>query len=436
MPLYYQYARKALWAFLIYLPFVGTLAYTIGGGNPLFQFTKDVFYFPALIALLFYCYRQNLPIFIAKPLKWPLLGLLLFSLLTFIFINGDRPSDPDLGEQPFLMGIIGLKALIGYIPLIFCAYYLIRSQKELRFFIRLHVVLALICCTLAFIQYLLLLNGRCIGTSGLEGDTLFKASLDARCFVGGALLFNPELGLIRLPGTFATPWHWAWFLIANAFAIVGAAVSETSRKWRNISFLAMTFLLVTAIFSGQRTALVMVPIILMILLFVAAPGGKIKQWIMIDVSLIVLFVLAAKTNFLNLGNYLDIDWFSLNQFSWVISELQSILGNGLGRATNAARIFGEVAIIDNYYAKILYEIGLVGLLAFLVVIATLIYLTFKAYRSIKNRKLRCLAVCLWGFVLFIGINPIYYPLDLDPVAIYYWFFAGVLLKLPQLDSLR
>lgn len=436
MPPYYQYARKALWAFLIYLPFIGMLAYTIGGGNSLFLFTKDVIYFPALITLIIYCDRQYLPILIAKPLKLPLLGLLSFSLLTLILINGSQPINVALGEQPFLMGIIGLKTLIGYIPLIFCAYYLIRDRKELQFLLRLHVILALICCTLAFIQYLLLLNGRCIGTSGLEGDTLFNASLNARCFVGGALLFNPEMGVIRLPGTFITPWHWVWFLIANAFLLVGSAVSETSRKWRNISFLAMTLLLVMAIASGQKFALILVPTILTILLFITAPGGKIKRWIMIDVTLVILFVVAAKTNFLNPGNFLDIDWFYFDQLKLQINEWQSFLGNGLGRATNAARIFGETAIIDNYYAKILYEIGLLGLLAFLVAIATLIHLTFKAYRSIENGKLRCLAICLWGFVLFISFNPIYYPLDLDPVAVYYWFFAGVLLKLPQLDSHR
>jgi hypothetical protein len=31
-------------------------------------------------------------------------------------------------------------------------------------------------------------------------------------------------------------------------------------------------------------------------------------------------------------------------------------------------------------------------------------------------------------------NTYYYPLDVDPVAVYYWFFAGVLLKLPEIDK--
>jgi hypothetical protein len=38
------------------------------------------------------------------------------------------------------------------------------------------------------------------------------------------------------------------------------------------------------------------------------------------------------------------------------------------------------------------------------------------------------------FILFISYNTYYYPLDVDPVAVYYWFFAGVLLKLPDIDK--
>ena len=33
-------------------------------------------------------------------------------------------------------------------------------------------------------------------------------------------------------------------------------------------------------------------------------------------------------------------------------------------------------------------------------------------------------------------NTYYYPLDVDPVAVYYWFFAGILLKLPEIDKLE
>ncbi|MFB2974521.1 hypothetical protein ACE1CD_36805 [Aerosakkonema sp. BLCC-F183] len=434
MKYYYQLARKALWAFLIYLPFIGTFTYAIAGGNPLFFITKDILYIPALIALIIYCQRSHLPIVIAKPLKQPLLFLLACCSVTLVYVNGYQQFNSDLDEQPFLMGILGLKVLIGYIPLIFCAYYLIRNKQELRFLIRLHVVLALICCTLALIQYLLLSSGVCTGTSGLEGDALFKAALDARCFVGGALLYNPELGVIRLPGTFAAPWQWGWFLISNGFFTVASAVSETSRRWRNASFVAMALVLFVAVVSGQKIALVLIITIFALLLFFAAPGGNFKRGIIIYLGGAIVLVLGLNTDFFSYWKDSLLYEFIVPQFDWALGNLETFFGSGLGRATNAARIFGETALVETYYPKVLYEIGPLGLLAMLTVISILTFLTFKAYRSVKDIKLRRLGICLWAFVLFISYNIYYYPLDVLPVAIYYWFFAGVLLKLPQLES--
>ena len=81
----------------------------------------------------------------------------------------------------------------------------------------------------------------------------------------------------------------------------------------------------------------------------------------------------------------------------------------------------------------IYEIGILGYIAFLSVVTTLTIITFKAYRSLKNPALRGLGLCLWIFILLISYNPYYYPLAVDPVAVYYWFIAGILLKLPVLE---
>ncbi len=82
----------------------------------------------------------------------------------------------------------------------------------------------------------------------------------------------------------------------------------------------------------------------------------------------------------------------------------------------------------------LWEVGILGVLAFLALVTTITIQAFKAYRSIKDPNLRTHAAALWVFILFISYNTYYYPLDVDPVAVYYWFFAGVLFKLPLIDK--
>jgi hypothetical protein len=53
---------------------------------------------------------------------------------------------------------------------------------------------------------------------------------------------------------------------------------------------------------------------------------------------------------------------------------------------------------------------------------------------VRDRSLRGYGAAFWTFILVISYNTYYYPLDVDPVAVYYWFFAGIVLKLPELDK--
>ncbi len=124
----------------------------------------------------------------------------------------------------------------------------------------------------------------------------------------------------------------------------------------------------------------------------------------------------------------------MQQFDWAQKQQQGILGRGVGRATNAARIFGQTELVETYHPKLLYEIGPLGLLATLALYLTLTVATFKAYRSIKDPNLRGYGAAMWVFVLFISLFPYYYPLDVDPVNVYYWLAAGIVLKLPEIDQ--
>jgi hypothetical protein len=74
-----------------------------------------------------------------------------------------------------------------------------------------------------------------------------------------------------------------------------------------------------------------------------------------------------------------------------------------------------------------------GLILLLSLFTVLVVTTFKAYRSIKDKNLRGYGAAMFTFVLFISYFPYYYPLDVDPVNVYYWLAAGIALKLPDLD---
>ncbi len=449
----YLFPRWGLLAFLIYLPLGGTITYAVAGvfqafgrgvrytgSYSLFHLAKDAFYLPALVGIFIH-YK----VWEKKPLKFkPLIifiALFVFScLLTFFFVN--LPEDfVNTKDKVALMGLVGLKVWLGYIPLIFCAYYCFYNQKKLLLFNRVLLVLILIACTLCLIQYLLLVNGICPGSADLPRPSNISASLRAQCFVGGSLLFNPGKNLIRLPGTFVAPWQWAWFLIASSFLTYGISLSEPSRLWKSISFATIIAVLVATLISGQRTALFLVPIIYSIL-FLATEKKNKSLLFKLGILLIITVIITTQiglvderiANFIQRWQYAPPQEFIVKQIQWLTDNRITLLGNGLGKTASAARRLGSIRLVETFPVQMIYEIGILGYLGFLSVVTTLTILTFKAYRSLKTPALRGLGLCLWAFILLISYNPYYYPLAVDPVAVYYWFVAGMLLKLPVLEQ--
>jgi hypothetical protein len=473
----YCYPRKALWFFLIYMPFSGTVTYWIGGGNALFQLSKDLFYFPALIALILECRNKGKRILVAKELLPTLSILLVVSLMTLFLVNGVQevalPYCSSLSEYeqflrtpdgtlllnpetgiviktpckegyPFLQGIIGLKVLLGYVPLVFCAYYLIEDKKRLVFLGRLLVVIVIICCVLGLMQYAMLATGRCAGTQGASGIDLFKASLQAKCLVGGSLLYSPSQGQIRLPGTFVSPWHWAWFLVANAFITFTVAFSDTSFVWRTAGLGGLALVFMNAVICGQRLALAFVPVAVIISLFLTGQIANLKRFIPVAIGLALILSVVAINNPAIVQERVDslvARWnaspphlFIQKQILFSVNQQKGILGRGLGKATNSARSFGPTSLIETYHPKLLFEIGYFGLLAFMVFVSHLTLVTWKKYRLLKTPTIRSFGSSFWVFILIITYCPYWYPLDTDPVAVYYWFFAGVILRLPAIDK--
>lgn len=435
-----RFPRYAIYGFIFYLPISGTVTYALGG-SPILQLAKDAIFFPALLAVIVFCHKYQRPLIIPPALKTPLIIYGTYLAAVLLFVNGAQQLSAS-GEFPILLGILGLKALVGYLLLITCIFYLIRTKQDLYFLLRCQVLLIIVCCALAFVQYLMLRTGICEGTTG-TGDALFKASLESRCLVGGALLYSPELGQIRLPGTFVAPWQWGWFLISSAFFAFGTAFSDRSPFWRLIGLISMAMVFMMSVLSGQRIALALVPLVVGLLLILTGQILNLKRFLPIGIALALILGFAATQypevvsqrveSFQSRWNAAPPQSFIAEQFQWAWNNQEGFLGRGLGRATNSARIFGDTVLVETYHSKVLYETGVLGLLLMLVVYTVLVVTTFRAYRSIKDPSLRGYGASMFVFVLFISYFPYYYPLDVDPVNVYYWLAAGIALKLPDID---
>lgn len=437
----FKYQRLALYAFIIYIPFSGTVTYALGG-NAVLQVAKDIFYVPALIGVYQFCRKNRLPFILPKALKIPLTFLLIIVLVTILLTNLPDQITGTGGKYPMVMALLGFKNLFGYVPLVACIYYLIRSKDDLVGLLRLQAVIVLVACGLGFVQFTFLKTGVCAGTTG-TGSEFFRASLDARCFVGGSLLYAPAQDQIRLPGTFVAPWQWGWFLISAAFFSFGTTFSDKSPFWRAVGLVSLVAVLTMAVVSGQRIALLLVPVTVVALTALTGQLANLKRFVPIGVvfGLVLAYLILSnpavvQTRLDSLQSRWDASppqQFITDQFSQVWKEQEGLFGHGVGRATNAARTFGTTVLLETYHPKLIYEIGPLGLLAALAVYTTMTIATFRVYRKTKDKNLRSYAASMWVFVLFISYCPYYYPLDVDPVSVYYWLAAGIVLKIPELE---
>ncbi|MEL7051454.1 MAG: hormogonium polysaccharide biosynthesis protein HpsL [Cyanobacteria bacterium J06588_5] len=438
----FKYQRLALYAFLIYIPFSGTVTYALGG-NSILQIAKDIFYIPALIGVYQFCQKNRLPIILPKAIKPPLIFLIIVVSLTALITNVPDQIGQVNGRLPIVMAIWGAKILFGYIPLVACIYYLIRNKEDLMWLLRMQAVLVLIVSALGFIQYFMLKTGMCQGTVG-EAKELFRASLQARCFVGGSLLYAPEVGQIRLPGTFVAPWQWGWFLISGVFFSFGTSFNDEDFRWRIVGLASLVALFTMALVSGQRIALVMVPLLFGSLMIITKQYANLKKFLPVGVllALVVSYLIVNNPEVVTTRvNSLMSRWeasppqqFVTEQFSQVWDKQEGLFGKGVGRATNSARTFGKTVLIETYHPKLIYELGPIGLFAVMAMYTTLTVVTFRVYRKTKDKSLRGYAATMWFFIFFISYFPYYYPLDVDPVGVYYWLAAGIILKIPALEQ--
>ena len=185
------------------------------------------------------------------------------------------------------------------------------------------------------------------------------------------------------------------------------------------------------------------PLAVVILVFLTGQILNLKRFLPIGIGLAVILSIAAAQypevvaqrveSFQSRWNSSPPHAFITEQFDWAVRQQEGLLGRGLGRATNSARTFGETVLVETYHAKVLYEIGPIGLFLMLVLYTALVIATFRAYRSIKEPDLRGYGASMFTFVLFSSYFPYYYPLDVDPVNVYYWLAAGIVLKLPDID---
>jgi len=115
------------------------------------------------------------------------------------------------------------------------------------------------------------------------------------------------------------------------------------------------------------------------------------------------------------------------------------LGWGMGYASVGTRHVmpgGQaLMLVENYITKLAYEMGWFGLVTFFWLVGASLVQGMRCYRQCATPEARyvtgCLAIFVSGLLILSFAGTL---LDKIPVNVYFWFFLGVMLKVPQMQA--
>jgi len=441
--------RTGFYLFLVWMLFED-MARKYMGNSPALFFGKDI-----LLLLVYISFFRDVRLGRAKSFRPPFLLFLSFFFwlgLLQVF-NDNSPS--------ILYGLLGMKTYFYYIPLMFVAYGLIQTDKDLRKFLIANVLLAGVIGGLGIAQAIL-------GNSFLNPATLAPELQD----LGDLSKVSPLSGQVfGLPSSvFVSTGRFATYLIAAFILTMGTAAYLIlhTKQYRKLVFLVLAGLGVACLLSGSRTASGFVACSALVLSAGFLWGAPWRQQqghrlvrvlrrsaIVGALGLAALFLifpgqagsrLAYYTETLNpessayqgTGRAWD---YPVENLETALQNPHWVFGNGTGTASLGTqyidRLVGERPLfgVEEGFGTMIVEMGILAPLLWLLWSAAMLYYLWKVVRGLRETRLFPI-----GFALFWYAVLLLYPLTFLTIAvyenyvccIYLWMFVGVVFRLPAL----
>jgi O-antigen ligase len=361
----------------------------------------------------------------------------LFALLELLQIfNPALPST--------LVGLVGAKVWLLYVPLLYIGYQLVVTQADLQRLLAVMTIAAIVPSAVGLCQALLTAAGRSDLAYAIYGDAAASVTQDFARFdlVGGG-------SLTRSPSTFSFVSQYYAFLIAMIAVSYAWWRSTTQRTERRLAGAAFVLIVVSALLSGSRSAFLFVPLLLVLIALLERTrrtSTRLQLGAMLLVGVVgTAAVLGTRT--LDLFGYawsvglVHLDSVVVDGMSRAL-EL-TWLGYGSGADTNASRYaYAEPGLFqgidgtwfESWYVKAHLELGVVGLALVLALLVSILLRAVGVHRRVTDPGLMSISAGLVAFVAWVAVYCAKsQPLDVDPVNVYFWLIVGVILRLPALE---
>jgi hypothetical protein len=340
--------------------------------------------------------------------------------------------NPSLGSP--IVGLIGIRAYLLYIPLLWVIPHLFESGEELRNFLRWYFIILIPVCILGIFQYYAPPDS-IINVYGIDGAAA-----------------NASVGeFVRITGTFSyLAGHTSYLAFCFSLLVVLIAREQTL-KWQLIYGLELILVAANSFMSGARFIIIyeglFITLYLLLLIFTSSRNAfsSIKRLSVImaitAIATIVYFqpaiqafsdravgsdsteerIIDSITQVFDYGS-IRLDGYGTGATQSSVLSLRSVLALPAGEVLPTSE--GETG-------RVLIEIGLLGFILWYglrIIILVSLYITFSRLRNPFYKEL-CLAVFLFHLINITG------QLITNPtMLVYFWFLGGFIYLLPILEE--
>ncbi len=421
--------RAAVYGLLLYVPFSGLPALVLHEHRAVVALLKDVlFVVPAYLGFaLSVLARRSSP---TAP------GLPVLPCAALTVVATIQVFNPALPNR--LVGLIGLKLWLGYVPLYLLGYHLVRDAAGAARLFRLVALTALPPAGAGVVQAALLSSGHADLIYHLYGPAAAAVTQEFAAFeIGDGLLR-------RVPGTL--PFVTQFFLfLATSMALAEGWRQTLPRggRARLMADLVWLGLLLAGFLTGARLAFVFLPL-LVVLLRLCVGGGVARALVgcigsmLAAVALLGLDASALAHHLLEVVRA-ELRFVVLDGFSraWSVGWL----GLGAGADATAARYaFPDPELwqavdgvwYEGWFVRAWLELGVAGFALVVIGYGVMVAALARRHRRVSEARARAmsgavLALLIWA--LLIGLKG--QALDLDPLNIYFWLFAGLATRVTE-----
>jgi hypothetical protein len=428
--------RRSIYCLLVYLPFSGVASVLLYPRVVPAVLAKDfLFIIPAYVGYVVKLISARRSLSYYGPSGW-----LLGSFAVLVLGQAFNPSLPNR-----IVGAIGAKVWLFYIPMGFLGYQLIEDRRELHRLLRTMSVAAIVPALIGVCEAVLVYTGHdaLVYRAYGQAAAITTQNFAQFNFVGGGTLR-------RIPSTFS--------FAGQYFSFTAIMVAVTYAWWRGalirtraalFGFALWTMLVLAAFLSGARGAFISIPLLMLLIILLERRGRALPiRWVIAPIALLICSAVVLRANVTAvIGHTVEVlgtefqDVF-LEGFRTAISL--TLVGLGSGIDTNGARYaFPEAAQFnfvggtwyESWYVKALLELGLPGLVLLVGSLATITIGALRRHLRTQDSGFRAVSASLLAVIIWnIGYGIKGGLIDIDPMNVYFWLFVGLIAKISALDE--